>query len=79
MKKAIIACKALYPEIINLIQDLDNIRLEFLPQKLHNLADSMKMRNKIQEKIDQLEEDNNYDYIILGYGLCSKGVEGLKA
>jgi len=79
MEKAIIACKALYPEIISLTQEMDNVKIEFLPQGLHNLSNSSKMRDKIQQKIDELEEENNYDYIILGYGLCSKGVEGLKA
>ena len=79
MKKAIIACKALYPEIISLTQEMDNVKIEFLPQGLHNLSNSSKMRDKIQQKIDELEKENNYDYIILGYGLCSKGVEGLKA
>ena len=78
MKKAILACKVLYSEILEITNGNDNVRVEFLPQGLHNLADSDKMRARIQVKIDELETEDSYDYIILGYGLCSKGVEGLK-
>lgn len=77
MKKAVVACKVLYKEIFNLIDD--GFDVEFLPQGLHNLPNSEDMRDEIQKIIDELEAKKNYDYIILGYGLCSGGVEGLKA
>ncbi|ADL12724.1 DUF1638 domain-containing protein [Acetohalobium arabaticum] len=77
MKKAVISCKVLYEEIFELINgDFD---VEFLPQGLHNLPNCEDMRDEIQEVIDELEAKKDYDYIILGYGLCSGGVEGLKA
>jgi len=36
------------------------------------------MTVKIQEKIDELEKREDFAYIILAYGYCSGGVEGLK-
>ena len=36
------------------------------------------MRGEIQAKIDELEI-KGYDLIILGYGYCSGGIEGLTA
>jgi len=80
MKKAILACRVFYREILDIIEkkDLENITVEFLPQGLHDKPDSSKMQEKIQDKIDELEERDDFDYIILAYGYCSGGVEGLK-
>ncbi len=49
-----------------------------MPQGLHNIVDSARMKNKLQEAIDDLENKYQPDYIILIYGLCSGGFEGLK-
>ncbi len=78
MKKAVIACQVLYSEIMELANNRD-IDVELLPQGLHNYVDSEKMKAEIQAKIDDLEAKKDYDYIILAYGYCSGGVEGLKA
>ena len=78
MKKAIIACEVFYKEVTDIIDD-ENIDIELLPQGLHDLPESEDMKAKIQEQIDDLESEKDYDYIILGYGYCSGGVEGLKA
>ena len=79
MKKGVIACKVFYQELKDIIGDERNIDIEFLPQGLHDLPASESMRERIQEKIDEMEEKDDYDYVILAYGLCSRGVEGLKA
>ncbi|MCK8817844.1 DUF1638 domain-containing protein [Natroniella sulfidigena] len=79
MKKAIISCSVFYKELLDLIGDQEEITIEFLPQGLHDIPDCSKMKGKIQTKIDQLEEEEDYDYIILAYGFCSGGVEGLQA
>ncbi len=80
IKKAVVACKVFYQEILEIIEerDLKNITLELLPQGLHNKPDSSQMKDKIQEKINELEEREDFAYIILAYGYCSGGVEGLK-
>ncbi len=76
MKKAVISCEVLYSEISKLVNGED-IKVEFLPQGLHNRPDSNDMREEIQDKIDELDECGVYDAIILGYGLCGGGVKGL--
>ncbi len=76
-KIAIISCQVLYQEILDVVNEQE-IRVEFLPQGLHNLPDETDMRGEIQAKIDELEI-KGYDLIILGYGYCSGGIEGLTA
>ncbi|MDZ7836638.1 MAG: DUF1638 domain-containing protein [Actinomycetota bacterium] len=48
--------------------DWDVVNLE----KLHERSDEL--RNRLQQEINKFQE---HDVIILGYGLCGKGVEGL--
>ncbi|MCK8823972.1 DUF1638 domain-containing protein [Fuchsiella alkaliacetigena] len=74
--EAIIACEVLYEEILTLSADKE-INIEFLPQGIHDLPNQEEMRAVIQAKIDELEAQKNYDYLLLGYGFCSGGVEGL--
>jgi hypothetical protein len=47
-----------------------------LEQGLHNTPDEL--RRRVQEAIDQTEQQN-VDAIILGYGLCSRGTVDLRA
>ncbi len=77
MKKAIIACEIFYKELTDIIKDKE-LDLQLLPQGLHNLPQSEKMRKIVQEKIDFLESQKNYKYLFLGYGNCSGGTQGLK-
>lgn len=55
----------------------------FLKQGLHNSPDIL--RETLQKKIDEISSDkddegtNRYHGVLLGYGLCSKGIEGIKA
>lgn len=51
------------------------VRFEFLEQGLHRTPN--KMPQVIQEKIHQA--DDKVDYIVLGYGLCGRGIVGVKA
>ncbi|MFB6290959.1 MAG: DUF1638 domain-containing protein [Candidatus Bipolaricaulia bacterium] len=76
-KKAIISCGVLYGEVNKLARSRDDWNVEFLPQGLHDKPDSSDMRRRIQDKIDDLESKSNYDQIVLGYGFCGGGVEGL--
>lgn len=78
MKKAIISCEVLYREVLDLVDGTD-IDVVFLSQGLHNHIDCQQMKDEIQTAINELEEKNDYEYIILGYGLCGGGVEGLTA
>lgn len=49
--------------------------VQYLEQELHNTPE--KLRDELQDAIDAVEGD--YDAILLAYGLCSNGVEGLVA
>ncbi|NLY11044.1 MAG: DUF1638 domain-containing protein [Firmicutes bacterium] len=80
MKKLVIACKVLYYEINTILATIKmdtTIDICFLPQSIHNLPSQEAMREQLQKVIDRFEQRNNYETIILGYGLCGGGIEGL--
>lgn len=52
------------------------VDLEVIPMGLHTLG--VEMRPHLQERIDAAE-DAGYDAILLGYALCGRGTEGLRA
>jgi hypothetical protein len=52
------------------------IAVESLPMGLHELGASM--RPRLQERIDAADRQG-YDAILLGYALCGRGTEGLRA
>ena len=62
------ACSARCPRIVD---------GNFQPKGLHDLG-SEPMAARLQEAIDQTEP-HRYDAILLGYGLCSNGILGLRA
>ena len=76
MKNIAVVCDVMKSDLIRL-NDLNHNGLDFifLEQHLHDHPD--KMREKLQEEINRITDD--YDKIILGYGLCSNGVAGLKS
>lgn len=75
-KRCIIACKVLWREINYLTSksgyDYDVFYLE---QGLHNHPPELK--RKLQNKIDEIED--GYSHILIGYGLCSNGIQGVKS
>jgi len=80
MKKyKVIACKVLSKELYTIASKSKNqIDILWLQQALHDTPD--KLRRLINEAIEKVEhEDEKYDAILLGYGLCSKGTLGVKA
>jgi hypothetical protein len=52
------------------------VDVETVPMGLHDLG--AKMRPHLQERIDAAD-DGGYDAIVLGYALCGRGTEGLRA
>jgi hypothetical protein len=54
-----------------------HIDVRFLDYGLHNVPE--KMSEAIQNEIDLAIEIDDYEAIILGYGLCSNGIVGVKA
>lgn len=73
----VVACKVMMREMYLLAQRSRNIiDIIWLKQALHDTPDAL--RKTVQETIDAIEdEQENYDGILLGYGLCSNGIVGL--
>jgi len=78
MKLKVIACKVLMRELYYLSYKSKNIvDIYWLQQALHN--EPLKLRNMLQKAIDRIEdEEESYDAICLGYGLCSNGIIGVR-
>jgi hypothetical protein len=55
----------------------NTVTFEFTPIKADTVSDEL--RAMIQAMIDRTEEEGDWDAIILGYGLCGNGTEGLRA
>jgi hypothetical protein len=72
----VIGCHVLWRELCyfaSLTQHKFNFK--FLNQGLHNTPELM--RKEIQQAIDEV--DGKYSHILIGYGLCSRGIEGIHA
>lgn len=73
---ALIICETLYPEISEQMPahikkvEVIEYRYHMYPQKLNS---------KLASVINNLDDQGLWDQIILGYGLCSNGVVGLKS
>jgi len=52
------------------------VHVEMLPQGLHNEPD--RLRRELQEAIDKVEAEHAPEAIVVGYGLCSRGTEGVR-
>lgn len=76
---AVVACSVLEEEVAHFCKDLDHIRhLEYLETSLH--LRPAKLKDCLQERIDTLSaEAPSYDAILLVYGLCGNGTNGLQA
>ena len=71
----IIACGSIRPELERLKGTKEDVVVRYLPQNLHRTPHRMK--DLIQKVIEKAETES--ENIILGYGLCSNGVVGVKA
>ncbi len=78
MKIAVITCDVLTDEVRHFCAGLPQVaRLEVIEQGLHNTPDLL--RERLQAAILATEEDPAIDTIVLVYGLCSRGIEGISA
>lgn len=75
MRKAIISCKVLKPEIDALLERFHyDYECIYLEEQLHNAPSDL--HNQLQTAIDSLE---NIESIYLTYGNCGNSILGLKA
>jgi hypothetical protein len=78
MRLKLISCEVLFREMCDACAHSPHqVDLEFLPKGLHDLGGKA-MAAKIQEAVDRTPE-STYDAILLGYGLCGNGLDGLTA
>ncbi len=76
-KTAIILCQVLELEIEHFASGAEHIvRIICLEQGLHN--EPNKLREQVQAAVEQIEEETEAEMIVLGYGLCSRGTEGVR-
>lgn len=73
--KRIIACGSIKPELDKLAGQQPGVSIRYMPQNLHRLPE--KLTRLLQKAID--ETDDTFQQIVLGYGLCSNGIVGLRA
>ena len=78
MNIAVITCDVLTDEVRHFCQEFPHVvEIKVMEQGLHNTPDLL--RERLQEAIDQTEENLAIDVIVLVYGLCSRGIEGISA
>lgn len=75
----VIACKVMARELYYAAYRSPAIvEIQLLEQQLHNVPDAL--REHVQRAIDETDESTEqYDAIILGYGLCSNGLAGVRS
>ena len=84
MRIHIIACRIFARELSWLAAQSDNqIELTWIGRGLHNTPEKLRRRlsGAVDDLYDQLESgelEHRPDAIVLGYGLCSRGVEGVR-
>lgn len=78
MNIAVITCDVLTDEVRHFCRELSQVQtIEVIEQGLHNTPDLL--RERLQEAVDKTEENPAIDHIVLVYGLCSRGIEGVSA
>ena len=73
---AIITCAVMEEELRHFADGLQHvIHIEVLEQGLHNEPE--KLQRMLVEAVERVEHQTDAQAIVLGYGLCSKGIEGI--
>jgi hypothetical protein len=77
MNLKLIACEIFEHEINFAISNaVHKIAVEFVPKALHDVP-TVEMTQQLQERIAVADQSQEYDYILLAYGLCNNGTAGL--
>ena len=74
----LVACAVLNRECYHNAAIAKNIvDIHIIEQGLHDVGEQ-RMSQRLQQEIDNIDQEN-YDAILLGYGICNNGILGLKA
>lgn len=78
MRLTLIACEIFYREFCAAVaRSVNQIDIEFLPKGLHDIGQAG-MSARLQEVLAQVDQQK-YEAVLIGYGLCNNGVVGLTA
>lgn len=78
MKFKLICCEVFLREVcMAAARSVNTIDPEFTPQGAHDNPD--RLRELLQCKIDAIQENEGYDAVLLGYGICGNSTVGLTA
>ena len=78
MRLLLIGCEILLRELCDaIVHSPQRVTVQFMPKGLHDLGGE-ELRRRLQEVIDAVDA-TDYDAIVLGYGLCGNGLDGLQA
>lgn len=76
-RTAVITCAVLEQEVAHLSRGMDHlVCIEIIRQGLHNEPEQL--RREVQATVDAVEARFAPEAIVLGYGLCSRGTEGVR-
>jgi hypothetical protein len=77
-KVCVIACKIIKPDLERAARKLAlDVDFEFLHFGLHNTP--TQLGKEVQVVINKVSAGGKYSRIVLGYGICGKGTNGIKA
>lgn len=77
-KYKLLTCAVLYRECYFCASKANHfIDVQIIEQGLHDIG-STKMLTRLQQEIDKVDTEQ-YEAILLGYGLCNNGIVGLKS
>lgn len=73
----VVSCAVMELEVAGLLEGVDGVAgVTLLPQGLHNEPD--RLREELQGAIDEAEGRDGVGTVVLVYGLCSRGTEGVR-
>ena len=73
-ERALVICESLMPEVEKIVPP--EIRIKVLELGLHDYPE--KLHRSLDAALVELEEERDWQLIVLGYGLCGKGTVGLQ-
>ncbi len=71
----IIACASIKPELEHIKAGAKDVQIRYLPQNLHRTPE--KLKKMLQNKVNEVKYNDGK--LVLGFGLCSNAIIGIKA